>query len=220
MKFLLPATLAIVLATASAAPLSPRRFGQEQAVDLGDKLNAAGPFCQNFAGVAGTLGGGSPGTIVARADPCAKLRLADQIVATAKAHQCTAEGLKIMLDAAMDEVHAEHNFNPFTGALDIVCLDPTLPVTPELRGIPPLVDPRNNGPGGNGGLALVPAGAEAAAFKANAATNATLTAAKAAGTGPGSTKSVAEQLVDLGFTFIQGLNAVAPTPSAADGFDG
>ncbi|RKO84322.1 hypothetical protein BDK51DRAFT_49174 [Blyttiomyces helicus] len=215
MKFLFASTLAVLLSSASAAPvLSPRRFGQEQAVDLGDKLNAAGPHCQNFAGVAGTLGGQSAGTIVARADPCAKLRLADQIVAAAKAHQCDAQGTKIMLDAAMDEVHAEHNFSPFAGALDIVCLDASLPVSPELRGIPPLVDPRNNGPGGSGGLAHVPAGADAASTKVNAATTAILAKAKAAGKGPGSTKSVAQQLVDLGFNFIQGLNSTTPSASS------
>ncbi|RKO88474.1 hypothetical protein BDK51DRAFT_39533 [Blyttiomyces helicus] len=214
MKFTLITAAALLVASANAAPrkLYARRFGQEQAVQLQSKLTAAIPHCQGFSSAAGQIGGESIGTLLAAADPCNKLRTADAAVAAAKAASCDAQGLQIVLDAAMDLVHGEKNFNPFVTNLDGVCLDASLPVTPELRGIPPLVDPRISPQAFS---IAVPAGAQAAAAKVNAATNQILAAAKAAGKGPGSSVSVAQQLVDLGFSFIQNAGSLTPSGNGA-----
>ncbi|RKO93316.1 hypothetical protein BDK51DRAFT_50011 [Blyttiomyces helicus] len=216
MKFLYVTAAILITGQSALADVGPvlfrRRFGQEQAVQLQTKLNSAIPHCQGFAASAGVIGGGSIGTLLAAADPCNKLKSADAAVAAAKAASCDAEGTKIVLEAAMDLVHGEKNFNPFVTNLDGVCLDASLPVTPELRGIPPLVDPRTTTPAG---AITPPAGAQAAAANANAATTAILNAAKAAGKGPGSTVSVAQQLVDIGFPFIQNAQNLTASGSGA-----
>ncbi|KAI8909220.1 hypothetical protein EDD86DRAFT_191127, partial [Gorgonomyces haynaldii] len=95
------------------------RFGQQNP-PAQEKVNAA---------VGGSLGGQVPSTLLGGADPCAKLKLADEIVA-AKA------GDQAALDAAKALVNTEANFNPFTeGALPKFCADAALPATKELRGI-------------------------------------------------------------------------------------
>ena len=38
-------------------------------------------------------------------------------------------------------MHAEKNFNPFAQSIPTICSDPSLPATPALRGITPLIDP-------------------------------------------------------------------------------
>ena len=64
-----------------------------------------------------------------------QLVTADQIVAE------LGGGLDAIA-AAIGMVTAEKNTNPFVGGnVQNVCGDPTLPVTPELRGITPLIDP-------------------------------------------------------------------------------
>lgn len=47
--------------------------------------------------------------------------------------------------AAQGLVAAEQNFNPFVVHVPSICSDPTLPTTPILRGIVPLVDPAVGG---------------------------------------------------------------------------
>lgn len=66
--------------------------------------------------------------------PNQKLELADKIVATLGNDDA-------VIAAAAGLVAAEQNFNPFAVAIPSICADATLPATPELQGIVPLVDP-------------------------------------------------------------------------------
>ncbi|KAJ4292889.1 hypothetical protein N0V88_005549 [Collariella sp. IMI 366227] len=110
------------------------RFGQEGAVQ--SVISALGNFGQ--PGQAATLAGQSPGVLLAGANACAKLQLADQIVITLGNDQA-------VIAAAAALVAAEKNFNPFSVSIPSLCSDVALPATPELRGIVPLVDPAVTG---------------------------------------------------------------------------
>ncbi|KAL2255953.1 hypothetical protein VTK26DRAFT_2430 [Humicola hyalothermophila] len=116
--------VAALLASAEA------RFGQEGAVQ---SIIAA---LDNFGepGAAPTLAGATPGVLLAGANACAKLQLADEIVAT-------LGNDPQVIAAAAALVAAEKNFNPFAVSIPSLCSDVNLPATPELRGILPLVDP-------------------------------------------------------------------------------
>ncbi|KAI1859651.1 uncharacterized protein JN550_011846 [Neoarthrinium moseri] len=118
------AALSVLLVVAEA------RFGQEQTPV------AAVSALSNFGnpGEAATLAGGIPGSLLAAADPCAKLTLADKIVSTLGSDPA-------VIAAAAGLVGAEQNFNPFVVSIPNICGDATLPATAELRGIVPLVDP-------------------------------------------------------------------------------
>ncbi|KAI8916266.1 hypothetical protein EDD86DRAFT_244198 [Gorgonomyces haynaldii] len=110
-----------------AIPAVYARFGQQNPPVQGQVQQAVG------GGEGGTLSGSVPGTLLGGADPCAKLQLADKIVAT-------KPGDKAVLDAAKALVHTESNFNPFgAGAAPKFCADAALPATKELRGILALV---------------------------------------------------------------------------------
>ncbi len=63
-----------------------------------------------------------------------QLELADKIVAE------LGNDPEVIAGAAA-LVAAEKNFNPFAQQIPTICSDATLPATPELRGIVPLVDP-------------------------------------------------------------------------------
>ncbi|RPA92914.1 hypothetical protein L873DRAFT_1708098 [Choiromyces venosus 120613-1] len=102
------------------------RFNQENAVQ--GVIAAIG----GNNGQAATLAGQSIGTLLAGANACAKLALADQVAALDGAGA---------LNAAKALVQAEKNFNPFAVNIPSVCSDPTLPATQGLRGIIPLIDP-------------------------------------------------------------------------------
>ncbi|KAK1781504.1 hypothetical protein QBC45DRAFT_430877 [Copromyces sp. CBS 386.78] len=118
------ALTALLLATAEA------RFGQEQSVAqiISSLSNFGSP------GVAPTLAGSTPGVLLAGANACDKLTLADRIVSE-------LGNDKAVIDAAKKLVAAEKNFNPFVVSVPSICSDPALPATKELRGIVPLVDP-------------------------------------------------------------------------------
>ncbi|KAI1765054.1 hypothetical protein GGR53DRAFT_491411 [Hypoxylon sp. FL1150] len=122
------ALISAVLAVAEA------RFGQEQ-IPV-----AAITALSNFGspGEAATLGGAVPGVLLAAADPCAKLSLADKIVSTLGTDAS-------VISAAQNLVAAEQNFNPFAVSVPNICGNATLPATEELRGIVPLVDPAVTG---------------------------------------------------------------------------
>lgn len=122
------ATISALVAIAQA------RFGQEQ-VPV-----SAVTALSNFGnpGEAATLAGGIPGSLLAAADPCAKLTLADKIVSTLGTDAA-------VISAAQQLVAAEQNFNPFVVSIPNICGDATLPATEELRGIVPLVDPAVTG---------------------------------------------------------------------------
>ncbi|KAG7287410.1 hypothetical protein NEMBOFW57_006921 [Staphylotrichum longicolle] len=112
------------------ATLGQARFGQEGAIqNIIQGLSAFGP-----AGAAGTLAGQTPGVLLAGANACAKLELADEIVAT------LGNDPEVIAGAAA-LVAAEKNFNPFAQDIPTICSNAALPATPELRGIVPLVDP-------------------------------------------------------------------------------
>ncbi|KAI2622424.1 hypothetical protein GGR54DRAFT_638759 [Hypoxylon sp. NC1633] len=110
------------------------RFGQEQ-IPVAD-VQALGNF--GNPGEAATLAGAVPGVLLAAADPCAKLTLADKIVSTLGTDPS-------VIAAAQNLVAAEQNFNPFVVSVPNICGDATLPATQDLRGIVPLVDPAVTG---------------------------------------------------------------------------
>ncbi|KAJ3178842.1 hypothetical protein HDU85_005035 [Gaertneriomyces sp. JEL0708] len=194
------AAVALSATSASASPLAPRRFGEEQKVGLGAKISAASQGCTGNGDAALGFGGQEISTLLGAADPCGKLTLADAVVAKAKA-DCPPDAAKKLIEAAMDLVHAEKNFNPFAGNEDSICLNPALPASPELRGIIQLVDPRTAPPNNND------AALAAAAAELNQKAAASLAAAKAAGTGPEFAGSMADLIVANGFTAVKGANA-------------
>ncbi|PKS09938.1 hypothetical protein jhhlp_004561 [Lomentospora prolificans] len=110
------------------------RFGQE------GLASAAVQALSNFGnpGAAGTLSGQVPGVLLAAANPCAKLQLADDIVTQLGDDQQ-------VIDAAIGLVAAEQNFNPFAVDTGNICADASLPATEALRGILPLWDPAVDG---------------------------------------------------------------------------
>ncbi|KAI1137301.1 hypothetical protein F5Y05DRAFT_85321 [Hypoxylon sp. FL0543] len=120
--------ISTILAVAEA------RFGQEQVPVSGVQA------LSNFGnpGEAATLAGSVPGVLLAAADPCDKLTLADKIVST-------LGNDPQVIAAAQNLVAAEQNFNPFAVSVPSICGDATLPATQELRGIVPLVDPAVTG---------------------------------------------------------------------------
>ncbi|KAI0106884.1 hypothetical protein F4814DRAFT_72672 [Daldinia grandis] len=122
------ALISALLAVAEA------RFGQEQ-TPVGD-IQALGSF--GNPGEAATLAGAVPGVLLAAADPCAKLTLADKIVST-------LGNDPQVIAAAQNLVASEQNFNPFAVSVPNICGDASLPATEELRGIVPLVDPAVTG---------------------------------------------------------------------------
>ncbi len=125
------AAAALLLAAAVEA-----RFGQEQGNGAITAIGALTDLGQ--PGQAATLAGGSIQFLLAAANPCGKLTQADQIIAelgTSDAAIAAARGL----------VAAEQNFNPFVVSIPAICSDPTLPKTPELRGVVPLIDPAVGG---------------------------------------------------------------------------
>ncbi|KAI1459903.1 hypothetical protein F4805DRAFT_35406 [Annulohypoxylon moriforme] len=110
------------------------RFGQEQIPVAGVQA------LSNFGnpGEAATLAGSVPGVLLAAANPCDKLTLADKIVSSLGTDAS-------VIAAAQNLVAAEQNFNPFAVSVPNICGDATLPATTELRGIVPLVDPAVTG---------------------------------------------------------------------------
>ncbi|CAK7220602.1 hypothetical protein SBRCBS47491_004244 [Sporothrix bragantina] len=122
------------LLVAALVAVAEARFGQEQL----PVAAVAALTSRGKPGDAGTLSGQVPGVLLAGANACAKLTLADTIVTTLGD---TAD----VLAAAAALVAAEKNFNPFAVSVPSLCSDVTLPVTEALRGIVPLVDPAVTG---------------------------------------------------------------------------
>ncbi|KAI1392977.1 uncharacterized protein F4822DRAFT_147350 [Hypoxylon trugodes] len=122
------ALISAILAVAEA------RFSQEQipVSDVSALSNFGNP------GEAATLAGSVPGVLLAAANPCDKLTLADKIVST-------LGNDPQVIAAAQNLVAAEQNFNPFAVSVPNICGDASLPATQELRGIVPLVDPAVTG---------------------------------------------------------------------------
>ena len=123
-----------VIFVAGLLALAEARFGQEQAV--ASIVSALSSFGQ--PGQAATLAGATPGVLLAGANACAKLSLADKIVS-----ELGNDTQVIAAAAAL--VAAEKNFNPFAVSIPSICSDATLPATEALRGIVPLVDPAVTG---------------------------------------------------------------------------
>ncbi|TPX12159.1 uncharacterized protein E0L32_007045 [Thyridium curvatum] len=108
------------------------RFGQEQGNGAIQAISALSDL--GNPGQAATLAGASIQFLLAAANPCAKLKQADAIVAalgTSDRAIAAARGL----------VAAEQNFNPFAVSVPNICSDASLPATAQLRGVVPLVDP-------------------------------------------------------------------------------
>ncbi|KAK0725185.1 hypothetical protein B0H67DRAFT_550805 [Lasiosphaeris hirsuta] len=117
-----------LLATAEA------RFGQEGSVQ--NLIQGLGEF--GNPGQAATLAGQSPGVLLAGANACAKLTLADTIVIQ------LGDDPKVIA-VAIALVAAEKNFNPFAQSIPTICSDVSLPATAALRGVVPLIDPAVTG---------------------------------------------------------------------------
>jgi len=112
------------------AAIAQARFGQEQVPC--PAIQGLGAF--GDPGAAGTLAGQCPGVLLAGANACAKLQLADDII--------TQLGNDPeVVAAAQGLVGAEKNFNPFAEAIPTICNEAGLPASAELQGIVPLVDP-------------------------------------------------------------------------------
>ncbi|RDW75916.1 hypothetical protein BP5796_06737 [Coleophoma crateriformis] len=118
------ATLLAILVAVSEA-----RFNQEQV-----PIAAIGAVKGGTSGQAATEAGTSIQTLLAAANPCDKLKKADEIVATLGTGADS-------IAAARGLAGAEQNFNPFVVSIPTICSDPTLPTTLALRGVVPLVDP-------------------------------------------------------------------------------
>jgi hypothetical protein len=106
------------------------RFGQENV-----PIAAISAVKGGASGAAATIGGATISDLLGAANACAKLSRADDIVTQ-------LGGGADAIAAAKGLVAAEKNTNPFAnGNVQNVCGDASLPVTPELRGITPLIDP-------------------------------------------------------------------------------
>ncbi|KAB5566734.1 hypothetical protein GE09DRAFT_1028320 [Coniochaeta sp. 2T2.1] len=114
--------------------LTEARFGKEGVVQA--RIQGLSDF--GNPGEAPTLAGQTPGVLLAGANACAKLQLADEIVASLGNDPAVLAG-------AIELVAAEKNFNPSAQSIPTICSDASLPATPELRGIVPLVDPAVEG---------------------------------------------------------------------------
>ncbi|KPI34426.1 uncharacterized protein AB675_3881 [Cyphellophora attinorum] len=137
-------------------------------------------------GAAATIAGETISTLLGAADPCDKLAQADKIVSE-------LGGGADAVAAAIGLVAAEQNFNNFNADFPNICADATLPATQELRGITPLVDPALDG-----------------AEIANALSAQTKAAPiNAVG------KSIADLLVEAGFTSFNGADAAGGATGGA-----
>ncbi|KAJ3095553.1 hypothetical protein HDU97_006811 [Phlyctochytrium planicorne] len=187
MKFLTATTAAAMVSMFASS--ADARFGQGGNVKLGTKLRASG--CGNF----GQFGGKEIGTLLAGADPCDKLKLADSVLDVAAKDCAGTEAFGLVVEAAMDLVSAERNFNPFKTKEDSICTDAAFPANPILQGILQFVDPRKGDP-------------VASAF--NKKVQDTLDKAKADKKGPGNKgKSIAELSAENGFALIQNFDGKA-----------
>ncbi|KAJ3212534.1 hypothetical protein HDU67_003761 [Dinochytrium kinnereticum] len=186
------------------------RFGQEGKVGFGALITAAFPGCTPDPDSTLGFGGQEIATLLGGAEPCLKLQMADQLVEKAK-RLCPAANVPDMIDAAMELVAAEKNFDPFQGKLDSVCLDASLPRTPELRGILQKVDPRDAA-----GNANDPADVKQAAAAINTLAAQVLAKAKADGRGPGFNGGSMANLLAFQMTVL--LNPIAFSSYQANGF--
>ncbi|KAI9094561.1 hypothetical protein DFS34DRAFT_628202 [Phlyctochytrium arcticum] len=186
--------LTLVASTTIAAPaggMQRRRFGQQNPPVQGE----IGGLAALKNGQAGTLSGQVPSTLLGAADPCLKLRLADTIVQE-------AGGDAAALAAAQRLVNAEQNFNPFNGGKPTFCADASLPATPALRGILPLISEEDN---------LNNAAAT------NVITKKSLADALAGTVKDVTGKSIAQQLIDAGFNDFKNAGGAATPPPPATG---
>ncbi|KAI8843143.1 hypothetical protein BC829DRAFT_401152 [Chytridium lagenaria] len=160
-----------------------------------DALQASG--CRKSPGDnALGFGGQEISLLLAAASPCAKLKMADDLIEAAK-KECENDGpaFKKIIDAAMDLVAAERNFNPVNAdaRVPVICTDPAFPSNPILRGI-------------------VPKNFVQGAQTVNRIGADILTAAKAAGRGPGAAADVS--VADLVFvSFLPYFHFVEGSPA-------
>lgn len=167
-----------------ATPVPVPRFGQEQSIQQlinGFSLAQTGktPGCEN-----GSIGGPGVSTLLAAADPCKVIGVAQKVI------DCGGQ-----INDARKVLTLEKNFNPFVAHGASVCRDAALPANPQLRGILPKVDPSLPG---------------AAAYMAKAQQrNNDIIAGRVDGAQVSQGKSIADQMVELGFTAIQGIDANA-----------
>jgi hypothetical protein len=174
MKFQLIAATLTLMAAANVEA----RFGVSEAFGLQGRLSACGLPSAD----AGNFGGAGIGANLAARDPCDAHKIADDIVASAKANNVPA-----CIAVAQDYVNSEKNFNPFAqggaAAGPRLCATPGVPASPELQGILPLVDPATQG-----------------AAEQNTRAQASLDAAKAGANLPSNGQSVEQQVLAGGFS--------------------
>ncbi|KAK1752946.1 hypothetical protein QBC47DRAFT_49969 [Echria macrotheca] len=119
-----------VTVVAALLAMAEARFGREQ--EVANIIQGLSNF--GNPGQAATLAGQSPGVLLAGANACAKLQLADTIVTQLGTDPA-------VISAAIALVAAEKNTNPFAVAIPSICGEASLPATEALRGIVPLIDP-------------------------------------------------------------------------------
>ncbi|KAJ3381066.1 hypothetical protein HDU92_005596 [Lobulomyces angularis] len=166
--------------SSTSSPLEKRRFGQENQIQ-----QLISTFDLNVPN--GSVGGPAIGTLLAAADPCKVVDVAEQVLSTGG----TVNDARAVLGL-------EKNFNPFVVQAASICLDASKPTTADLRGILPLVDPSLPG-----------------AERINQLTqqrNKDIIAGTVNGAALAQGKSIADQMVELGFTAIQGINVDTPPP--------
>lgn len=134
LSFLLVAMFSQAFLALAVLALTEARFNQEQVPipAIAAVTSGGGP------GVAATIAGQAISDLLAAANPCAKLKRGDQIIAQ------LGTGADAVA-AAKGMIAAEQNFNPFVVSIPVLCSDPTLPTTPILRGITPKIDPAVGG---------------------------------------------------------------------------
>lgn len=179
--------LSIAIVTALVATVSARFDQQNPPIEA--TINSFGQT-HNLPGQIGgpiaSLSGNIPSSLLAKADACDQLKLADQLIALGKSSLTDPTVLAAYVSNVREYAHAEMNFNPFLpGAAPKLCADATLPQSAELKGILPLVDPSR---GGHGGIS---------AAACNTLTAQLLNNPAAAQNAQG--MSVVQQMVKLGF---------------------
>ncbi|KAI9137992.1 hypothetical protein BKA69DRAFT_1148153 [Paraphysoderma sedebokerense] len=167
--------------------LQKRRFNQENKIQ---ELISTFKGLQNPYAIAGP----AVNTLLPDANPCDVIDVAQKVI----------DGGGSVNDARK-VLTLEKNFNPFTVQSASICLDPSKPENPQLRGILPLLDPA---------LPL--------ANETNIKTqerNDKIFSGELDGVALAKGKSIADQLVELGFIKIQGVNPPEkqnpPTPTPA-----
>ena len=152
-----------------------------------------------------------PVVLKAKADPCDYLIYADQLVEKSKLPkaQLSDSEKQALMKLLQTFVTSEHNYKPVPkgAGQPSFCDNASLPVTKELRGLLPIVDPSS---GGKGGLSAADYNSKVADFLAKSQSGDSSVSLNADG------KSVRQMVEALGFVDCVGCKASnVPTPASS-----